>query len=505
MTEISEHTRRSLFKVGGAALVTAAVLRPGIAEAAPDGRRVRPLGRHLAYGADPAKQVVISWQQLEKVTGPYVRIATAAGNFGPPVAAELRTLRSEISWQDGDHSFPPHGPDPMYQHYLHVKLNDLTPNTTYYYVVGHQGYDPTTSKRRGEIASFRTAPAAGSTTPFTFTAFGDQGYGYNARKLTSLAADQSPVFHLALGNLSYAIHGGTANVEGGHPDTDKYDAARWNSFFTQNEPVAATVPWMITLGNREMEEWYSPNGYGGVMARFTMPDNAWSGSTGIYAWRYQNVGLVSLDGNDICNRNTANLHHTKGKQLSWLDRQLARFRGDSTIDFIVIHLHHATYSTSDGGGAESVAQQKWAPVFDKYKVDLVLNAHNRVYERTDPIKAGKGTRQVKPRGTVVPFTDGTTYITAGGGGQALDKFCKNAPESYLDNENTSGTPTMRCYKKNSSTSIDTKVSWSRVRYRGYGLVAVDVTPKANGTPARMKVRALDEDGVLIDEITVQRQ
>ncbi|MGW6935593.1 hypothetical protein ACWGE0_36430 [Lentzea sp. NPDC054927] len=74
----------------------------------------------------------------------------------------------------------------------------------------------------------------------------------------------------------------------------------------------------------------------------------------------------------------------------------------------------------------------------------------------------------------------------------------------MDNDNTSGTPTMRCYKKNSSSYTDTKVTWSRVRYRGYGITAVDVTPKANGAPARMTVRALDEDGVLIDEITVRR-
>ena len=74
----------------------------------------------------------------------------------------------------------------------------------------------------------------------------------------------------------------------------------------------------------------------------------------------------------------------------------------------------------------------------------------------------------------------------------------------MDNENTSGAPTMRCYQKNSSSSTDTKVTWSRVRYRGYGLVAVDVTPRTGSTPAKLQVRALDEDGVPIDEITLQR-
>ncbi|MCK2244454.1 MULTISPECIES: metallophosphoesterase family protein [unclassified Crossiella] len=467
------------------------------------GQKLRPLGRHLAYGADPARQVVISWQELGAVTGPYVRIATEPGKFGPPIAAEPRTLKSELSWQHSEHDFPPHAPPTMSQYYLHVRLGNLSPGTTYHYVVGHQGYDPLASGRIGEIASFRTAPAVGSSAPFNFTAVGDQGIGYNARRANSAIADLAPAFHLALGNLSYAITSGKAGLEGGHTDTDQYDAGRWDAYFAQNDIVAAGIPWMITLGNREMEDWYSGNGYGGSTARFAMPDNAWSGSTGIYSWRYQNVGLLSLDGNDICYRNTANYDHTKGKQLRWFDSQLAKFRADRTIDFIVVYLHHATYATADGG-AELVAQQKWAPLFDKHQVDLVLNAHNRLYERTDPIRAGKGTRQVKPRGTVNATTDGTTYLTAGGGGQGLDAIYRNAPESYLDHENTGGTPTMRCFHKNSSKFTETKVSWSRVRYRGYSLVAVDVTPAANGTPAQLKVRALAEDGTLIDEITVRR-
>ena len=52
-------SRRSLFKV----LVAAT------AEEQHE-RKNRPVGRHLAFGADSARQVVISWQQLEKVNGP---------------------------------------------------------------------------------------------------------------------------------------------------------------------------------------------------------------------------------------------------------------------------------------------------------------------------------------------------------------------------------------------------------------------------------------------------
>ena len=46
---------------------------------------------------------------------------------------------------------------------------------------------------------------------------------------------------------------------------------------------------MMAMGNHEMEAWYTPDGYGGVRARFTMPGSALSASTGSYSWRCQNV------------------------------------------------------------------------------------------------------------------------------------------------------------------------------------------------------------------------
>lgn len=49
-----------------------------------------------------------------------------------------------------------------------------------------------------------------------------------------------------------------------------------------------------------------------------------------------------------------------------------------------------------------------------------------------------------------------------------------------------------------------KVTWARVRYTGYCVVAIDVTPAAAGKPARMELRSLTEDGTVVDRVTVQR-
>ncbi len=501
---VSRYSRRNLLRAGalGGAAVASGVLLPGPALATnllPSkekvaGSAVRPFGRHLAYGADPSQQVVVSWQVPAAVTAPFVRIGRVPGDYSEPIAAEVRTLTSQLSWQKPVEDLPLVKPKTVTQYYLHVRLDHLIPGTTYYYVVGHQGHDG--ASLLGEVACFRTAPAPGSATPFTFTAFGDQGIGYNAVATGGLVASLDSAFHVTMGDLSYA------NTEGGGGTDDKYDARVWDSYFTQNEAVAAQVPWMMAIGNHEMEAWYSPDGYGGVRARFTMPDNAWSGSTGIYSWRYQNVGLISLDGNDICFNTPANLDYTKGKQAAWLKSKLAAFRADTSIDFIVVYFHQCAYSTCPGNGAELGAQDQWAPLFDTYQVDLVLNGHNHIYERTDPIRKGKATRKVKPGDTVNPVKDGTTYVVAGGGGGGLYTF--PASDTYLGHETANDSPVPMKYSDKDGHDHTVKVTWSRVRYTGYCLIALDVAPASGDTPAQLTARALTEDGTVVDRFVVRR-
>ncbi|MFH8586803.1 purple acid phosphatase family protein [Streptomyces celluloflavus] len=517
----SRHSRRGILRIGasgGAAWAAGTVLLPGGAAAAvaeprtapaaaagpavpsavrTAGSALRPFGRHINFGADPARQMVVSWQVPAAVADPFIRIGLNPGDLGNRVRAEVRPLVSKLAWQHPVEDQPLVKPKKVTQYHLHAALDHLVPDTTYYYVVGHRGYDPVAQGARlGEVASFRTAPAPGHGGAFTFTAFGDQGIGYNAAATSNLIAGLDPAFHLHMGDLCYA------NTEGGGTRSDKYDARVWDSFFVQNEPVSSRTPWMISMGNHEMEAWYGEDGYGGMRARYAMPDNAWERSTGIYSWRYQNVGLLSLDGNDVCFNTPANLDYTRGKQTPWLRRRLAAFRADPTIDFIVVYFHQCTYSTCHDNGAELGAQQDWAPLFDRYQVDLVLNGHNHVYERTDPIRGGKATRKLPSGGTTDPVADGTTYVVAGGGGGGLYKF--PVGDTYLGHEKPNDEPVPMVVSTRDGHEQTVKVEWSRVRYTGYGLVTVDVTPAAAGRAAQLKVRCLIEDGSAVDEFTVRR-
>ncbi|MER5947940.1 metallophosphoesterase family protein [Streptomyces sp. NPDC001904] len=452
------------------------------------GSALPPFGRHLAFGADPRTQMRISWQVPAAVRGPYVRIGLRPDDLGRKIAAEVRAL---------------HTPGvsgvrlALDQFYVHAALDRLTPGTTYYYGVGHDGHDPAAAAHRSTIAHFRTAPAAPSASSvFTFTAFGDQGVGETAASSDHLMLRQDPAFHLHAGDLCYAD--GTGHGK----KTDGYDPGFWDLFLKQNDPVARTVPWMVTTGNHDMEAWYSPEGYGGQLARWSLPDSGFDAKStpGAYTFTYGNVGVVALDANDVSYEITANLGHSGGRQTAWLERTLKKLRATDHIDFVVVFFHHCAYSTSahasDGG-----VRKEWLPLFDDHRVDLVINGHNHVYERTDALRGGAVGRAVPIGGTADPVRDGIVYVTAGGGGRDLYGFRPGSKETYEGHERAHRPVDSFVWATRSGQARNETVDWSRVRYRGFSLLKVEAE---SGAHPRLKVSALAHDGRRIDHFEVKR-
>ena len=78
--------------------------------------------------------------------------------------------------------------------------------------------------------------------------------------------------------------------------------------------------------------------------------------------------------------------------------------------------HRGLFSTSNHAGDFDVinARAALAPIFDTYRVDLVMNGHDHEYERSKPLTAGSpptGTPVVQPS-----ITQGTTYVINAGAG-----------------------------------------------------------------------------------------
>lgn len=140
----------------------------------------------------------------------------------------------------------------------------------------------------------------------------------------------------------------------------------------------------------------------------------------------------------------------------------------------------------------------WVPLFEKHQVDLVINGHNHVYERTDAILKNAVQRKVPIGERTDPTRDGIVYVTAGGAGKALYDF--PAPDTYEGHVDDRESVNTYHVVKGSGKATET-VEWSRVRYTGFSFLAVEVQP---GQHARMKVTALAESGERIDHFEISR-
>ncbi|MGI3780646.1 MAG: hypothetical protein ACRYG2_07700, partial [Janthinobacterium lividum] len=202
---------------------------------------------------------------------------------------------------------------------------------------------------------------------------------------------------------------------------------------------------------------------------------------------------------------------------------------------------------SDGGLRDALD-----PLFSRYQVDLVVQGHNHLLERTDPIKYGKPTRKAPDGAVVHPQTDGVTYICAGSGGrprypfrpapsadapapagvdptgaQALpegQRFRGYAPPGGANTAENNTENVINSYywsadgtAKNPSgylqgTKVPEEIGWSQVRYDDYAFLAIDVKPAAYGKHTTFTIRTLadalpgtNEAYSEIDRITLQRR
>ncbi|MFF7964566.1 purple acid phosphatase family protein [Streptomyces sp. NPDC007903] len=499
----SRFSRRTLIRggavtlgtVAGGAFVPGAATPAAAATPAPapratehvDGALAAPFGRHLAWGNDPRTEVTVSWQVPVAVKRPFIRIGAHPWDLSRRIDAEVRALHTPAGvGASGDHT----------QYYVHAKLSRLRPGQTYYYGVGHHGFDPAEPHLLGTLGTFTTAPAHKA--PFTFTAFGDEGVGYHGLANNALILGQNPAFHLHAGDIAYGDPAGAGKTT----DTG-FDSRTWDQFLHQTESVAKQIPWMPAYGNHDMEAWYSPNGYGGEEARWSLPDNGPDAANlpGVYSFVYGNTAVISLDANDISYEIPANLGISGGTQTTWLEGQLKKYRAARDVDFVVVFFHHCAYCTSTAHASEGGVRQEWVPLFEKYTVDLVINGHNHQYERTDVIKGDTVVKKLPIGGTAYPETEGVVYVTAGAAGRSLYAF--TAPDTYEGHEHE--VESVSSFVNLKDGKRPETVAWSRVRYLDYSFLRVDVNPAPRGRHTTLTVSGIAETGERIDHFTVSRR
>ncbi len=448
-----------------------------------------PFGRHLAWGANPRTQVRVGWQVPHPVGKPFLRFGASPLDLGEKIDAEIRVLHSEVAGAIA----------PLDQYYLHAALDDLLPGRTYYYSVGHDGFDPADRPSFGRVDSFTTAPSRRRVArPFTFTAFGDQGVSYHALGNDGQVAAQDPAFHLHAGDLCYADRSGrgkpapTPSSTTRAPGTSSWRRPSRSPPRCRGWPRSATTTWRRST-RRTATAARSPAGTFRTTAR-PVPRASTASSTATW-------GSSRWTPTTSPTRCSMNRGYTGGAQTKWLDKRLRFLRGQPDVDFVVVFFHHCAYSTTANHASEGGVREQWLPLFDNYRVDLVINGHNHIYERADVIRGGVP-KKTPIGATVHAETDGTTYVTAGAAGRGLYGFAVR--DSYAGHEHEVDEVPSFVWASGRE-KVREKVTWSRVRYTGYSFVAVDVAPADEGRTTTLTLRAVAESGDEIDRVVIARK
>jgi 3',5'-cyclic AMP phosphodiesterase CpdA len=120
--------------------------------------------------------------------------------------------------------------------------------------------------------------------------------------------------------------------------------------------LSAGVKFYASLGNHDhtSERLYKP---------FNMDGQRY------YTFKNANVQFFALDSN-----------YMDPAQLEWLDRQLS----SSGSTWKICYFHHPLYSHGKFHGSDVDLRAQLEPMLVKYKVNVVLNGHEHVYERVKP-------------------------------------------------------------------------------------------------------------------------
>jgi hypothetical protein len=255
-----------------------------------------------------------------------------------------------------------------------VQLNGLTTNTQYFYSIGS-----TNQILQGDANNyFKTLPIVGSKQKIRILAMGDMGTNSTTEKQVQTA-------YLTYNGVKYTD---VWLLLGDNAYTNGLDSEFQNNFFNiyQTNLTKNHVLWPAT-GNHD---------YANSSARqsdhlipyynmFSLPAKGEAGgiasnTEAYYSYNYGNIHFVSLDSYGW-EAGKTRLYDTTGPQAIWLKQDLAA----NTQPWTVVYFHHPPYSkgvNSDVDSQEIKIRMRIVPIFERYKVDLVLCGHSHIYERS---------------------------------------------------------------------------------------------------------------------------
>lgn len=261
--------------------------------------------------------------------------------------------------------------NPVIDHVL--KVGGLKANKTYSYSISE-----------GKGGKFHTKPKAGDPNSVRVWALGDFGYDTPNQKAVIESVKQytkeKPIdAWIWLGDNAYNT--------GKDEEYQKYVFDVYGKDFFPN---LALYP---SPGNHDYAGKHDPT-KPPYFTIFSLPTEGQSGgiashSESYYSVDYGSLHLISLD-TELRDAAGNQVMDGKGDQYDWLAKDLASNR----LPFTIVYFHKPPYSKgshdSDTESDMKNMREKVNPLFEKFKVDVVLAGHSHVYERTQPLRGHFG-------------------------------------------------------------------------------------------------------------------
>jgi 3',5'-cyclic AMP phosphodiesterase CpdA len=324
----------------------------------------------LTFAGEPSTTQAVTWRTSTQVKKALAQIAVAEA--GPAFASKAQSVpaRTQALKTDlGD------------AHYHTVQFEGLSPATRYAYRVGD-------GVNWSEWFQFSTA--SDKPEPFSFIYFGDAQN--DVRSHWSRVIREA---HRDAPKARFMIHAGDL-INRAEAD------AEWGEWFSAGGWLNAMVPSLPVPGNHEMasnllrQRWLSRH----WRPQFALPEDGPKGlEETCYTLVYHGVRIIALNSNEQLD-----------VQAAWLDKVLTENR----CRWVVCTFHHPIFSTAKNRD-NPVLRKTWKPIFDKHRVDLVLQGHDHTYGRTGvetPSEPPPTTGNVPTGLSKVDAETGTVYVVS---------------------------------------------------------------------------------------------
>ena len=369
---------------------------------------------HIALAGDNTRMAV-SWLTDDRTQSNIVYYGTVSGSLNMNATSDSQTY---------------YDTEAGYNH--NVVLSNLLPGTTYYYTCG----DPTYAI--SSQYSFTTMQ--NSFKPTTIAAYGDLGIDNSddtISQLLSRTANNDFGIYVHMGDISYAND---------HPL--RYEHT-WNTWFSEMEPIMATVPYMVAPGNHE--SWCrnpicaaATYNFTTYKEKFRMPGNeSGTGTNMFYSFDYYNIHFVAINtesdypGAPPIDPQPVPEDILKQKaylQENWLHEDLSKAVSNrANVPWIILFGHRPIYAPTEQSngiptGRSLDVQAFFEPYLKQYDVDIFLTGHMHSYARTYPIYNNTVT------GSSYKNPTAPVHIVAGGAGnrEGFSTFPDKLPYWYAN-------------------------------------------------------------------------